>query len=55
MYDDDMLAATRSSLTSIRDSLTDVHMDRPPGAIIAQAAAGGCAEAWRGSAQVDWR
>jgi hypothetical protein len=37
MHDDDTLAATRSSLASIKDSLTDVHMDRPPEAIIAQA------------------
>ena len=37
MNDDDMLAATRSSLTSIKDSLSDVHMDQPPEAIIAQA------------------
>jgi hypothetical protein len=37
MHDDDMLAATRSSLASIKDSLTDVHMDRPAEAIIAQA------------------
>jgi len=37
MNDDDVLAATRSSLTSIKDSLSDVHMDRPPAAIIARA------------------
>jgi len=37
MNDDDMLAATRSSLTSIKDSLSDVHMDQPPEAIIARA------------------
>jgi len=37
MNDDEMLASMRSSLTSIKDSLTDVHMDRPPEAIIAQA------------------
>jgi hypothetical protein len=37
MNDDDMLAATRSSLTSIKDSLSDVHMDRPPEAIITRA------------------
>jgi len=39
MNDDDMLAATRSSLTSVKDSLTDVHMDRPPEAITARARA----------------
>jgi hypothetical protein len=37
MNDDDMLAATRSSLTNVRDSLTDVHMARPPEAIMARA------------------
>jgi hypothetical protein len=37
MNDDDMLAATRSSLTGIKDSLSDVHMDRPAEAIIARA------------------
>ena len=37
MNDDDMLAAMRSSLTSVKDSLTDVHMDRPPEAITARA------------------
>jgi hypothetical protein len=39
MNDDDMLAATRSSLTSVKDSLTEVHMDRPPEAITARARA----------------
>ena len=37
MNDDDMLAATRRSLTSIKASLSDVHMDQPPEAIIARA------------------
>jgi hypothetical protein len=37
MNDDDMLAATRSYLTGIKDSLSDVHMDRPAEAIIARA------------------
>jgi hypothetical protein len=37
MNDDDMLAATRSSLTSMKDSFSDVHMDRPPEAIMARA------------------
>jgi hypothetical protein len=37
MNDDEMLAATRSFLTSVKDSLTDVHMDRPPEAITARA------------------
>lgn len=37
MNDDDLLAATRSSLTSIKDSLHEVHMDRAPEAIIARA------------------
>jgi hypothetical protein len=37
MNDDDMLAAMRSSLTSIKDSLSDVHMDEPPAAVIARA------------------
>jgi hypothetical protein len=37
MNDDDMLAAMRSSLTSVKDSLTEVHMDQPPEAIIARA------------------
>ncbi|MDR2985852.1 MAG: hypothetical protein LBV34_13530 [Nocardiopsaceae bacterium] len=32
-----MLAAARSSLTSLKDSLSDVRMDRPPEAIIARA------------------
>jgi len=39
MNDDDMLAAMRSSLTSVKDSLTDVHMDRPPETITARARA----------------
>jgi len=39
MNDDDMLTAMRSSLTSVKDSLTDVHMDRPPEAITARARA----------------
>jgi hypothetical protein len=37
MNDDDMLAATRSSLTSVKDSLTDVHMNERPEAIMARA------------------
>jgi hypothetical protein len=37
MNEDDMLAATRRSLTSIKESLSDVHMDQPPEAIIARA------------------
>lgn len=37
MNDDYMLAAMRSSLTSVKDSLADVHMDQPPEAIIARA------------------
>lgn len=37
MNDDDILAATRSSLISVKDSLTDVHMNQPPGAIMARA------------------
>jgi hypothetical protein len=37
MDDDDMLAALRSSLTSVRNSLTDVRLDRPAGAIRARA------------------
>jgi hypothetical protein len=37
MNDDDMLAAMRSSLTSVKESLTDVHMDRSPEAITARA------------------
>ena len=39
MNDDDTLAAMRSSLTSVKDSLADVHMDQPPGAITARARA----------------
>lgn len=37
MNDDDMLAAMRHSLTGIKDSLADVHLDQPPDAIIARA------------------
>jgi len=37
MNDEDMLAAMRSSLTSIRDSLVDVHLGKSPDAIIARA------------------
>ena len=37
MNDDDMLVAMRNSLTSIKDSLADVHLDQPPDAIIARA------------------
>ena len=39
MNDEDMLAAMRSSLTSVKDSLTGVHMDQPPEAITARARA----------------
>jgi hypothetical protein len=39
MNDDDMLATMRSSLTGVKDSLTDVHLDRPPEAITARARA----------------
>jgi hypothetical protein len=39
MNDDDMLATMRSSLTSVKDSLTDVHMDRPLEAITGRARA----------------
>jgi hypothetical protein len=39
MNDDDMLAAMRSSLAGVKDSLTDVHLDRPPEAITARARA----------------
>jgi hypothetical protein len=35
--DDDMLAAMRTSLTAVKDSLTDVHMARSPDAIRARA------------------
>jgi len=37
MNDDDVLAAMRCTLTRVKDSLTDVHMDKPPYAIMAQA------------------
>ena len=37
MNDEDMLVAMQSSVTSIKDSLTDVHMDQSPEAIIARA------------------
>jgi hypothetical protein len=37
MNDDDMLAAMRSSLTSVKDSLADVHLDQSPDAIITRA------------------
>jgi len=37
MNDEEMLTAMRSSLTSIKDSLTDVHMHEPPEAIIGRA------------------
>jgi hypothetical protein len=37
--DDELLAATRSTLTSVRDSLADVHLDRSASAIIARARA----------------
>lgn len=33
MNDDELLAAMRSSLTGVKDSLTDVHLDRPVSAI----------------------
>ena len=39
MNDEDMLAAMRSSLTSVKDSLTGVHMAQPPEAITARARA----------------
>lgn len=39
MNDDDMLAAMRSSLTGLKDSLTDVHMDQSLEAITARARA----------------
>ena len=39
MNDDDVLAAMRSSLTSVKDSLADVHMEQPPEAITARARA----------------
>lgn len=37
MNDDEMLAAMRRSLTTVKDSLTNVHLDRPAEAIIGQA------------------
>src|SRR5215831_11288243 len=37
MNDDDMLAAARNSLTRTKDSLTYVHMDQRPEAIMARA------------------
>lgn len=37
MNDDDMLAAMRSSLAGAKDALTDVHLNRPPEAIMARA------------------
>ena len=37
MNDDEVLAAMRSSLTSVKDSLADVHMDRTVSAITARA------------------
>jgi hypothetical protein len=37
MNDDDMLAAMRSSLTGVKDSLADVRLDRPAEAITARA------------------
>src|ERR1700739_1499481 len=39
MNDDELLAAMRDSLTSVKDSLTDVHMDRPVAAITGRARA----------------
>jgi hypothetical protein len=35
--DDELLAAMRTTLTSVRDSMTDVHLDRPASAITARA------------------
>jgi hypothetical protein len=35
--DDELLAAMRSTLTCVRDSMTDVHLDRPAAAITARA------------------
>ena len=37
MNDDELLAAVGSTLTSVRDSMTDVHLDRPASVIIARA------------------
>jgi hypothetical protein len=39
MNDDELLMAMRSSLTDVRDSLADVHMERPVAAITARARA----------------
>ncbi len=39
MNDDELLAVMRSTLTSVRDSLTDVRLDRPASAITARARA----------------
>lgn len=39
MNDDQMLTAVRSSLTSVKETLTDVHMDRPASAITGRARA----------------
>jgi len=39
MNDDKLLTAMRSSLTGVKDSLTDVHMDRPVSAITGRARA----------------
>jgi len=39
MNDDELLTAMRSSLTGVRDSLTDVHLDRPVAAITGRARA----------------
>lgn len=39
MNDDMLLTAVRSSLTSVKDSLADVHMDRPVSAITGRARA----------------
>jgi hypothetical protein len=37
MNDDEMLTAVRGSLTDVKDSLIDVRMDQPAGAIVARA------------------
>lgn len=39
MNDDDMLAVMRSTLTSIKEAQTDVHLDQPPAVITARARA----------------
>ncbi len=39
MNDDELLAVMRSTLTSVKDSLTDVRLDRPASAITARARA----------------